>query len=121
MSKRVLIVDDSRFIFEEMKHILADSEFEIVGYCKDGEEALEQYEKLKPDVVTMDIILPGIDGLDATQALMDKWPDARVVVVSSLAYDDTLDRAQQVGALDFIFKPFEKEKMLEVLKKVTAE
>lgn len=120
MGKSLMIVDDSRFIYEEMKHLLADSEFEIVGYCKDGEEALEQYEKLRPDVVTMDIILPGIDGLDATQALIEKWPDARVVVVSSLAYDDTIERAQQVGALGFIFKPLEKDKMLEVLKKATS-
>lgn len=120
MAKSLMIVDDSRFIYEEMKHLLADSEFEIVGYCKDGEEALEQYEKLRPDVVTMDIILPGIDGLDATQALIEKWPDARVVVVSSLAYDDTIERAQQVGALGFIFKPLEKDKMLEVLEKATS-
>lgn len=120
MKVKVMVVDDSRFVYEEIKYLLMDSNFEIAGYCKDGEEAISAYDKLQPDVVTMDIILPGIDGLDASRAIMSKWPDARIVVVSSLAYDETVKAAKEIGAYGFVFKPFDKQQMLDVLTKTMA-
>lgn len=117
--KTVMVVDDSRFVYDEIKHSLAGSGFEVVGYCRDAEQAMITYNEKHPDVVLMDIILPGIDGIEATRAILAKWPDARVVIVSSLAYDDTIERAKQTGAKSFVFKPFDKELLIEVLEEVT--
>lgn len=115
MKKRLLIVDDSRFVYEEMKFMLENTDYEIVGYAKSGEEALEIFEGIMPDLVTMDIILPGMDGMDAAELLLKKWPGTGIVVVSSLAYDETIDRAKCIGAKDFLFKPFVKEQLLNSL------
>lgn len=120
MNKSLLIVDDSRFVFEEMKHILSKSDFEIAGYAKSGEEAVVMYDEKKPDIVMMDIIMPGMDGLDTAKIILEKWPDAKIVMVSSLAYDDTMQQAKEIGALDFVFKPVEEEQILEVLTKVAS-
>lgn len=113
--KKLMIVDDSRFVFEEMKSMLQGSEYEIVSYAKSGEEASDIYGESLPDVVTMDIILPGMDGLETSAKIIQKWPDARIIVVSSLAYDETIESAKALGAKGFIFKPFEKEQLLEAL------
>lgn len=118
MNKRLLIVDDSIFIYEEMKYLLADTNFDIVGYVKSGLEAIEQYEKIKPDIVTMDIIMPGMDGLDTAKLILERWPDAKIIMVSSLAYDETMEKAKNIGARDFIFKPIEKTQIVEVLNRV---
>lgn len=116
MGNRLMIVDDSMFIWEEMKHLLADSEFEICGYAKTGEEAVSLYGELMPDLVTMDIILPGIDGIDSSKLILEKWPDAKIIIVSSLAYDETIEDARQIGAYSFIFKPFDKEQLFGALR-----
>lgn len=116
MDKRVLVVDDSRFVFEEMKSSLKESEFEIVGYCMRGEEVVEAYRKLLPDVVTMDIILPGMDGFEAIEALKAEYPEARIIMVSSLAYDETEERSRELGVQAFVFKPFESEALIDALK-----
>lgn len=115
MSKKLLIVDDSVFIFNEMEYFLKQSDFVVAGYAKSGEEALELYEKLQPDVVTMDIILPGIDGIEASSQLLKKWPDAKIVIVSSLAYDETLEEAHALGVHSFVFKPFKGAQLIEAL------
>lgn len=119
MSKRLLIVDDSVFIWEEMKNILKGTDFLVVGCAKTGEEALTMYETLQPDVVTLDIILPGMDGIDTAKLLLKKWPDAKIIIVSSLAYDETMNEAKDAGASDFVFKPFDSRQILEVLTRVT--
>lgn len=116
MKYRVMIVDDSMVVYSGMKRQLADSEFEIAGYCRSGEEALAQYESIKPDLVTMDIVMPGMDGLETSRELLERWPDAQVLVVSSLAYDETITIAKSVGAKGFLFKPFDKEALLDGLR-----
>lgn len=121
MQKTLMVVDDSKFIFEEMKFFLQDTGFDIVCYCKDGESALDSFEKNKPDVVTMDIVLPGIDGFEAASRILQKYPDAKVVMISSLAYDDTLAQAKEIGAAGFLFKPLEKAPLLETLTNLLTE
>lgn len=121
MSKRIMVVDDSRMIFVQMKSMLADTDFEIAAYCKDGEEAVAQYAQVNPDLVTMDIIMPGMDGLEAAQAILEEHPEAKIIMVSSLAYDDTFEEAKTIGAKGFIDKPFDRNNLLEVLKKVSEE
>lgn len=117
MKRKLLIVDDSRFIYEEMKQMLLDSDYEIEGYSKTGEESIELLETCKVDIVTMDVILPGMNGMDAADIILKKWPETKVVMVSSLAYDETIQQAERIGASDFIFKPFSKEELLTVLDK----
>lgn len=119
MTKKLLVVDDSRFILEEIKHDLKDSEYEIIGYAKDGEEALRLYEELSPDLVTLDIILPHIEGTEVAKIMLKRWPEAKILIVSSLAYDDTIDEAKQAGVEHVLFKPFTKEGLLEKLDLVS--
>lgn len=117
MSKHnIMVVDDSRVVYAEMKRMLEGSEIEIVGYCRSGEEALEQYEALRPELVTLDIVMPGMDGLETCEKLRERYPDAQIFMVSSMAYDDMIDRAAALGAKGFLFKPFTKESLLEGLE-----
>lgn len=114
--KTVMVVDDSRFVCEHIIHLLDDTEFEVVVCCRDAEEALECYGDHTPDAVLMDIVLPGMDGIEATEELLKKWPDAKVVVASSLAYEGTVEASSKSGAKGFLFKPLNREKMLEMLR-----
>ena len=96
MKKTVLIVDDSIFIYEELRYMLADTPFQIIGHAKSGEDAVALYEDLKPDVITMDIVLPGIDGLKAARTIREKHTDAKIIMISSLAYDDTIEESEKI-------------------------
>ena len=90
MKKRVMVVDDSRVMELQICKLLEGSKFEVVAYCENGEEAISRYEEIQPDIVTMDIIMPGIDGLEAAQVLLEEHPDARIVIVSSLICEETI-------------------------------
>lgn len=113
---RIMVVDDSRVIYMEMNKMLEDSEIEIACYCRSGEDALEQYEQVQPDLVTLDIVMPGMDGLETCEKLKERYPQANVFMVSSMAYDDMIDQAAALGAKGFLFKPFTKETLLEGLR-----
>lgn len=115
MPNKLMIVDDSRVVHSEMKKLLAGTEFEIVGCCRNGEEALGLYEECQPDVVTMDIVMPGIDGFCAARTILEKYPEARILMVSSLAYDDTIDEAVRIGARGFVFKPIQRTQLINAL------
>ncbi|MEF9853678.1 MAG: response regulator [Hydrogenoanaerobacterium sp.] len=115
MKKKILVVDDSIFIYQEISHLLKDTDFEICAYAKSGEEAIELYKKYSPDIVTMDIILPGMDGIETTKEIMSLWPDAKIIMVSSLAYQQTFEETTALGAHDFIFKPFDRARLLSAL------
>ncbi len=121
MEHRVMIVDDSRVMELQMEHLLKDSDYEVAAYCRNGREAIERYEEVLPDVVTMDILMPGMDGLETAQAILENHPDARIVMVSSLAYDDTIDEAKEIGAKGFVFKPFDREQLLDSLAKALQD
>ncbi len=121
MSKRVMVVDDSRVQEVQIRKLLEGTNYEVVSYCSSGEQALEVYGEVKPDVVTMDIIMPGMDGLETAQAILEEYPEARIIMVSSLAYDDTFDEAKAIGTKAFIDKPFNREKLLTVLDQVFGE
>lgn len=115
MGKRIMIVDDSRVVELQMRKMLEDTDYEVVSYCKDGETAIAQYGEVLPDLVTMDIIMPGMDGLETARAILEDHPEARIVMVSSLAYDDTIEEAQSIGTKGFIYKPLEREQLLAAL------
>lgn len=116
MGKRIMIVDDSRVVEMQMKRMLEDTGYEVVAYCQDGETAIAKYGEVLPDLVTMDIIMQGMDGLDAAELILKKHPDARIVIISSLAYDDTFERAKAIGARGFVDKPFHQEKLLKAFE-----
>ncbi|MCI7124586.1 MAG: response regulator [Agathobaculum sp.] len=121
MGKRVMVVDDSRIVQIQMEKILSDTDFEIVACCGSGEEALKKYEEYMPDVVTMDIIMPGMDGLETARLLLQEHPEARILMVSSLAYDDTIDEAREIGAKGFVYKPFHQEDVLNSLEQAVGD
>lgn len=118
MSKKILIVDDSRIAQLQLQKLLAGSDYEVVGCCQTGEEALELYDQLAPDLVTMDILMPGMDGLEAARLLLQKDPGAHVLMVSSLAYDDTINEAARIGTDGFVYKPFDSEQIFSALEKI---
>ncbi len=114
MSKRIMVVDDSRLVRVQLEDVLKGTEYEIAAYCRSGEDAIAQYAAVQPDLVTMDIIMQGMDGLDAAEIILKSNPDARIVMISSLAYDDTFERAKAIGAKGFVDKPFHQEQLLKV-------
>ncbi len=116
MSKRVMVVDDSRLVRVQLEDVLAGTDYEIAAFCRSGEDAIAQYDQVKPDLVTMDIIMQGMDGLEAAECILKKHPDARIVVVSSLAYEDTYEKAKAIGAKGFVDKPFHQEQLLKVFE-----
>lgn len=120
MSIRIMIVDDSRFVYEEMKWMLADTEFEVAAYCRDGESAVSAFQTTKPDLITMDILLPGMDGFEAAQRILQEDPTARIVFISSLAYDDTIQQAKELGTSEFVFKPFDRATLIQALTKTAC-
>ena len=116
MSKRIMVVDDSRLVRVQLEDVLKGTDYQIAAYCRSGEDAIKQYAEVKPDLVTMDIIMQGMDGLDAAEIILKSNPDARIVMVSSLAYGDTFDRAKAIGAKGFVDKPFHQEQLLKVFE-----
>ena len=120
MKKQVMVVDDSRMMELHIRRLLEGTDYEIVAYCENGEDAIAGYADLWPDVVTMDIIMPGIDGLEAAQVLAEMHTDARIVMVSSLAYDDTIKEAEAIGAKMFLYKPLDRERLLRALEDAMA-
>ena len=116
MKKRIMVVDDSRLVRVQLEDVLKGTDYEIAAYCRSGEDAIKQYAEVQPDLVTMDIIMQGMDGLDAAEIILKDHPDARIVMVSSLAYEDTFERAKAIGAKGFVDKPFHQEQLLKVFE-----
>ncbi len=121
MKKRIMVVDDSRLVRVQLGDILEGTDYEIVEHCRSGEDAVARYNEVKPDLVTMDIIMQGMDGLDAAELILKEHPDARIVIISSLAYDDTFDKARAIGVKGFVDKPFHQEKLLKVFEQALGK
>ncbi len=114
--KRVLIVDDAAFIRMMLKDALKEG-FEIVGESTTAEEAVKMYEELKPDAVTMDISLAGdMNGIDALEKIRAGDPEAVVVMVSSMGEEEYIKRSIDLGAAEFVVKPFTREAVRETLE-----
>ncbi len=114
--KKVLIVDDAQFMRKKLRSCLENTgKYEVVGEAENGLLAVENYKKLKPDVVTMDIIMPEMDGIDAVKKILEFDPNARILMVSSVGLEQNIQEATKAGAKNFILKPFENETFLDVL------
>jgi two-component system chemotaxis response regulator CheY len=107
-AKRVLIVDDALIMRQRIKDIAEESGWQVVGEAKDGEEAVALYQQEKPDLVTLDIVMPNMDGVAALKRMIQEDPHARVVMVSAVNQKKKLAECIEAGAIDFIVKPFEK-------------
>ena len=116
MSRRIMVGDDSRLVRVQLEDVLAGTDYQIAAYCRSGEDAIQRYAEVNPDLVTMDIIMQGMDGLDAAEIILKNHPEARIVMVSSLAYGDTFDRAKAIGTKGFIDKPFHQEQLLKIFE-----
>lgn len=117
MAVNVLIVDDLAFIKIVLRDILEKSGFRVVGEASNGEEAITQYQDKRPDVVLMDITMPGMDGLTALKKIREIDPEARVIICSALGQQRLIVQAIQLGARDFIVKPFQPQRVVSSLKK----
>jgi two-component system chemotaxis response regulator CheY len=120
MAKRILITDDALFMRVTLKNILTQNGYEVVGEAANGVESVELYKSLKPDVVTMDITMPEMDGLQALKAIMAHDPSANVVMCTAMGQKSMVVDAIQAGAKDFIVKPFQPDRVLEAMAKLAA-
>ncbi|MBE6064857.1 response regulator [Clostridium cochlearium] len=117
---KVLIVDDAAFMRMMIKDILEKNGFEVVGEANNGIKAVELYKKEKPDVVTMDITMPDMDGIEAVKEIKSIDPDAKVIMCSAMGQQTMVMDAIKAGAKDFIVKPFQPDRVLEAIKKVVG-
>jgi len=120
MATRVLVVDDAAFMRMMVKDILSKNGYEIVGEAENGMKALEKYQELKPDLVTMDITMPEMDGITAVKEIKKVDPAAKVVMCSAMGQQAMVIEAIQAGARDFIVKPFQADRVLEAIRKAVG-
>ncbi len=118
MAKRVLVVDDAIFMRNMIKDIFAGSGFEVVGEASNGVEAIDKYQQLKPDLTTMDIVMPFKSGIEATREIVKQDRNAVIVMCSALGQESLVMEAIEAGAADFIVKPFKADDVLTVVNKV---
>ena len=115
---RILVADDASFMRQMIREIVEEAGHEVVAEASDGVEAIEQFKKHHPDVVTMDIVMPRRSGIDAVKGIIEVDPTACVVMCSALGQETLVQEALQAGARDFIVKPFKPDSVIATLKKV---
>lgn len=117
---KILIVDDSRTSRKILKGILENEGYEVIGEATNGLEGYDKYVELKPDIVTMDITMPVLDGIEALKKIKSDYPDSKVVMVTAAGQKTKLVEAVQNGANEFVSKPFEPEQLKAIMEKVLA-
>ena len=117
---KILIVDDASFMRMMLKDILTKNSHEVVGEAGNGQEAADRYKELSPDLVTMDITMPEVDGIVGLKQIKEYDPDAKVLMCSAMGQQAMVIESIQGGAKDFIVKPFQAERVLEAVNKALA-
>ena len=120
----IIVVDDSPFASKQIKDLVEENGYEVIGYAKSGEEGIKMYEELHPDIVILDIIMPGIDGIETAEILEKSDPDVTILMLSSLCDTGTLEEVRAIGVKYLIPKPWEDDVLLatlELLKKHKEE
>jgi two-component system, chemotaxis family, chemotaxis protein CheY len=108
---RLLVVDDALIMRKRISEIARHSGWDIVGEAADGQQAVELYQTLHPDLVTMDIVMPTVDGVEALRAIRQLDPSAKVCMISALNQSEKLSECIRLGAIDFIVKPFDRTRL----------
>lgn len=116
--KRVLIVDDAAFIRMAIKNILIKHDFEVIDEAENGRIGVQKYKELKPDLVTMDITMPEMTGLESLKEIMAYDPAAKIVMISAMGQESMVMEAIRFGAKTFIVKPFKEDHVVQTLNKV---
>lgn len=117
MAKTILIVDDVAFVRRTLSEILSEAHYQIVGEAANGAEAVRMYQKFKPNLVTMDIVMPEMSGIEATKKILKTDKDAKIVMISAMGQDALIMEAISSGARDFILKPFTSVEVLRTIER----
>jgi two-component system chemotaxis response regulator CheY len=120
VGNKVLVVDDAAFMRMMIKDILRKGGYEVVGEAEDGSKAVEKYKELRPDLVTMDITMPDMDGITAVKEIRKLDGNAQIIMCSAMGQQAMVIDAIQAGAKDFVVKPFQPERVLEAVRKVLS-
>ncbi|EAX48654.1 response regulator receiver protein [Thermosinus carboxydivorans Nor1] len=120
MAAKILIVDDAAFMRMMIKDILTKNGYEVVGEAENGLKAIEKYQELRPDLTTMDITMPEMDGITAVKQIKKIDPAAKIIMCSAMGQQAMVIEAIQSGARDFIVKPFQPDRVLEAVRKAVG-
>ena len=120
MASSIMIIDDEEGIRLSLRGILEDEGY-AVEEASSAEEGLQKAEASPPDMIFLDIWLPGMDGLETAHAILEEHPGAKIVMISSLAYDETVHEASKIGAKAFVCKPFDRDDLINTLERVLNE
>ncbi len=118
MAAKILVVDDAAFMRMMIRDILVKNGYEVAGEAANGNEAVLKYQELRPDVTTMDITMPEMDGITAVREIRKVDPNARIIMCSAMGQQAMVLDAIQAGARDFIVKPFQEDRVIDAIKKV---
>ena len=118
MKPKVLVVDDAIFMRKMIAEILVENGMDVIGEADNGSSAVERYKQLKPDLVTMDIIMPEMNGIDAVRQIVAFDSQAKIVMCSALGQQALVQEAITAGAKDFLIKPFNPSRVVEVVNKI---
>ncbi|MDR2350032.1 MAG: response regulator [Deltaproteobacteria bacterium] len=113
----VLIVDDSPVMRQMLHKLFQNQGFNVVGQAADGEEALTLFEELKPELTTLDIVMPKLRGTEVLEKLMEKYPDSKIIMASSVSDARTVMHCLKIGAKQYIIKPYDEEKVMTAVRK----
>jgi two-component system chemotaxis response regulator CheY len=117
MGRNVLVVDDVAFVRKTLIEILRGAHFQVVGEASDGMEAINLYTQLQPDIVTMDVVMPQMSGIDAARRIIKANKDAKVIMISAMGQENLVMEAINVGARDYILKPFSADEVVRTLER----
>jgi len=116
--KRILVIDDSPFIFKAVKRAVEPHGYEIVGHAVNGKQGIDMIEELKPDLITLDITMPELDGLEVATILIENKTDTKIIMLSAMGDEDLLEQARQIGVEHFVPKPFKADQLVEMIERV---
>jgi two-component system, chemotaxis family, chemotaxis protein CheY len=120
MSRKVLVVDDVAFVRKTLSDLLTQAGYQVVGEATDGTDAVAKYTQLRPDLVTMDVVMPQMSGIEATKKIIKLDKDARVVIISAMGQENLVMEAINVGAKDYVLKPFSAQDVLKTIERAMS-